>query len=328
MTKKEILKILKERGYHNLVLEADRIRKRYCDDKVYIRGLIEFSNYCVRNCYYCGLRAENRRIQRFRLKPAQVIKLAQRVIDKGFRTVILQSGDDFYYSADDICKIIKSIKQYAPNIALTLSIGERPLREYELFFNAGADRYLIKHETSNPKLYNRLHPRQSLSDRISIITRLQEIGYQIGIGSIIGLPGQSDEDIAQDLLFAKRVQPDMIGSGPFIPQADTPLGGHKSVSISKVIKVLALTRIILKNAHIPATTALATLNPKQGLFAGLKAGCNVIMVDCTPDIYRKKYIIYDNKARVGINTARTVINKANRLATLEKGDSLKNPFSG
>jgi biotin synthase len=256
--------------------------------------------------------------------PIKDILTAVRVIaDKGIKTIVLQSGDDFYYTKEKIVKLIKSIKKINKASAVTLSIGERPIEEYKAFFEAGADRYLIRHETANSILYKKIHPKQSLEKRKAILYNLKKIGYQIGCGCIIGLPGQTIEDLAEDILFIKDLQPDMVGMGPFIPQDDTPLSGNNSPAEKLVLKMLALTRIVTKNAHIPATTALATLDEKQGYAQGLKAGCNVIMVSYTPDLYKVNYKIYNDKVSTNIENAQEAIKKAKRTMSFERGDSLK-----
>lgn len=323
MTKAQIIKFLKASDIKPLIKEADRIRCLYCQDDVFIRGLIEFSNYCVRDCLYCGLRTSNNKVERYRMPIKDILTAVRVIADKGIKTIVLQSGDDFYYTKEKIVKLIKSIKKINKASAVTLSIGERPIEEYKAFFEAGADRYLIRHETANSILYKKIHPKQSLEKRKAILYNLKKIGYQIGCGCIIGLPGQTIEDLAEDILFIKDLQPDMVGMGPFIPQDDTPLSGNNSPAEKLVLKMLALTRIVTKNAHIPATTALATLDEKQGYAQGLKAGCNVIMVSYTPDLYKVNYKIYNDKVSTNIENAQEAIKKAKRTMSFERGDSLK-----
>jgi len=323
VTKAQIIKYLKTSDMKPLIKEADRIRCLYCQDKVFIRGLIEFSNYCARDCLYCGLRSTNKKVKRYRMPIKDILTAVKVVADKGVKTIVLQSGDDFFYTKEKLVKLIKSIKKINKGTAVTLSIGERPTEEYKAFFDAGADRYLIRHETANPILYKKIHPKQSLEKRKAILYNLKKIGYQIGCGCIIGLPHQSIEDLAEDILFIEALQPDMVGMGPFIPQDDTPLSHNKSPAEGLVLKMLALTRIVTKNAHIPATTALATLDKKQGYAQGLKAGCNVIMVSYTPDRYKVNYKIYNDKVNTDINVAQDAIKKSKRIMSFERGDSLK-----
>lgn len=307
----------------DLQAQADRTRSHFCGEKVIVRGLFEFSNYCARSCLYCGLRKDNPAVRRYRIEPREIFRLAGAAAGKGFETIVLQSGDDLYYSRPAICALIKKIKDKYPDLALTLSIGERPRDDYRAFRESGADRYLLKHETINPELYRRLHPGQSLKNRLRILDYLRKIGYQVGPGSIIGLPGQTISDLADDILFFQSFQPDMIGIGPFIPQKDTPLKDHPSPPLGLILNFIALARLVTQNSHIPATTALATLGKEAGEIAALKAGANVIMVNLTPHAYQKDYLIYDNKARIGLKQARAAIKDAGRKISLARGDSLK-----
>ncbi|MCK4860256.1 MAG: [FeFe] hydrogenase H-cluster radical SAM maturase HydE [Candidatus Omnitrophica bacterium] len=323
MNKKRIIEYLKEKNCKELFKEANGIRKAFCGDEVHIRGIIEFSNYCLHSCLYCGLRQQNKKIPRFRMSPDEIIKLANETIQCGVKTIVLQSGDDFEFSERIVSEIISKIKKKNPDIAITLSIGERPLDDYKAFKDAGADRYLLKHETANPMLYEKLHPGQTLKRRLQILDYLKDLGYQIGAGNIVGLPGQSLEDLADDVLLLKELDVDMAGIGPFIPQKDTPLSNFPSGSLELTLKVLALTRILTENAHLPATTALATLAPEKGQLLGFRAGANVIMPDFTPECYRKNYVIYDNKVRVNLEKAKEIIFKVQRVVSQNRGDSLK-----
>ena len=323
MKKEEILEYLKNDKTDSLFKKADKIRKLYCGDRVFIRGIIEFSNYCCRSCLYCGLRQENKKLLRYRMTPRQIIRLARQIIEQGVKTIVLQSGDDFGFSQRILSDIILNIKSANPEVAITLSLGERSFDDYRAFRDAGADRYLLKHETANPRLYERLHPGQSLKKRIETLEYLKKLGYQVGAGNIVGLAGQTLEDLVDDILFMKKLDVDMAGIGPFIPQKDTPLSNQPPGKLDLTLKVLALTRIITKNTHLPSTTALATLDPQDGQFLGLKAGCNVLMPDFTPECYRKDYTIYDDKVRVSLDRAEELIFKAGRLISRDRGDSLK-----
>jgi biotin synthase len=323
MTKKDIIERLKSRAVSSLIREADKVRKICCGDTVFIRSVIEFSSFCCRNCFYCGLRRGNAELIRYRMDADEIIRAASRVLKTGIKTIILQSGDDFYYSRKKICEIVEKIKNKDPGTAITLSVGERPFEDYRAFIRAGADRYLLKIETASPSLYTRLHPGQSLEKRLKNLYHLKDLGYQTGTGNIVGLPFQTEEDLARDILFFRKFQPDMIGIGPFMPQRDTPLGAYSPGLLQMTLKVLALTRIVTKNAHLPATTALATLDPSEGQLLGLKAGCNVIMLNFTPPAYRKKYRIYDNKQRIDLQRAETVVRKAGRVPSVERGDALR-----
>ncbi len=321
--KKEIVGCLREEKPTELFKEADDVRKAFCGDEVHIRGIIEFSNHCLRNCLYCGLRRENKNISRYKMSPEEIIKTSNEIIQLGVKTIVLQSGDDLEFSRKMLSEVISKIKKRNPDIAITLSTGERPLDDYKAFKDSGADRYLLKHETANPLLYGKLHPGQSLKKRLEILEYLKKLGYQIGAGSIVGLPGQTLEDLAEDILILKNLNVDMAGIGPFIPQKDTPLKNSPCGSLELTLKVLALTRIVVKNVHLAATTALATLSPHKGQLLGFKAGCNVIMPDFTPENYRKNYVIYDNKVRVHLESAKELILKLKRKVSRNRGDSLK-----
>ncbi|MEA3368995.1 MAG: [FeFe] hydrogenase H-cluster radical SAM maturase HydE [Candidatus Ratteibacteria bacterium] len=307
----------------SLFEEADNVRSTFSGEEVHIRGIIEFSNYCCRSCLYCGLRQENKKILRYRMSADEIVKVSNEIIHRGVKTVVLQSGDDFGYSQKMLSDIIRKIKSANPETAITLSLGERPFDDYKIFKNAGADRYLLKHETADFELYERLHPGQTLKKRIETLEYLKKLDYQTGAGNIVGLPGQTLEDLADDILLMKRLDVDMAGIGPFIPQKDTPLGSCSFGSLDLTLKVLALTRIVTENIHLPATTALATLSLKDGQILGLKAGANVIMPDFTPEGYRREYLIYDNKLRVNLERAEESIFKAGRLISKNRGDSLK-----
>ena len=321
-SKQEIVELLKGNP-KGLFEKANSIRKEFCGDEVHIRGIIEFSNYCCRSCVYCGLRQENKKISRYRMSAEEITKLTNKINQYGVRTIVFQSGDDLGFSQKALSEIINKIKKENPEIAITLSIGERAFDDYKAFKDAGADRYLLKHEIANPKLYAKFHPGQTLKKRIKILEYLRKLGYQIGAGNIVGLPGQTSQDLADDILFLRNLDVDMAGIGPFIPQRDTPLRNYSPGSLELALKVLALTRIITKNTHLPATTALATLNPENGQILGLSAGGNVLMPDFTPEYYRKNYAIYDNKARVNLEKAKEVILKAGRSVSKNRGDSLK-----
>ena len=323
MDRKEIIERLEEKNPVGLFKETDKVRKGNVGDEVHIRGIIEFSNYCCRSCLYCGLRKENKNISRYRMEADEIVNLANQIIKQGVKTIVLQSGDDLGFSQKMLCEVIKKIKKENSQVAITLSIGERPFDDYKAFRDAGADRYLLKHETANPLAYQRLHPGQTLKRRLQILEYLKKLDYQIGAGDIVGLPGQTLRDLAEDILILKNLDVDMAGIGPFIPQKDTPLRNFLCGSLELTLKVLALSRILTKNTHLPATTALATLNPAQGQLSGLNAGCNVIMPDFTPEYYRKDYAIYDNKVRVNLERAKEVIFKAGRLISKSRGDSLK-----
>jgi biotin synthase len=306
----------------DLLQKADEARKKFCGEEVHLRGVIEFSNYCSRNCLYCGLRRDNKSITRYRMEEKEIVNLATKISAKGLKTVVLQSGDDFHYNRKAVCKIIFEIKRKT-DLAVTLSIGERPLDDYRAFKDSGADRYLLKHETLNPDLYRILHPGQDLRQRRKILEYLKRIGFQVGSGNIVGLPQQTPEDLVGDVLFLKELDVDMAAIGPFIPQRDTPLAGQPPGELDLTLRVLAMARILTKNAHLPATSALAVLDSENAQLRALKSGANVIMPDFTPEYYRKNYKIYDNKIRVNLGKAKKTILKAKRTVSRGRGDSLK-----
>ncbi|MBP7829440.1 MAG: [FeFe] hydrogenase H-cluster radical SAM maturase HydE [Kiritimatiellae bacterium] len=321
LIKNDILDALTAPDARGLMERADAVRREHCGEDVFLRGIVEFSNCCARNCQYCGLRRDNRRLKRYRMSPAEIRQAAATLLRWGIRTVILQSGDDAHYTTAMLCDLIRGIKADAPGAAITLSIGERPLEDYAAFREAGADRYLLKHETINAALYDRIHPGQSHAARMQIIERLRELDYQVGVGFLVGLPGQTTDDLAEEILFLQRFQPDMAGIGPFLPQADTPFADQPTGERETVLRLLALARIASPRTHLPATTALATLDPAEGFAAGLRSGCNVIMVNGTPDAYRASYRMYDHRIRSSLESARRAIREAGRTASLERGDS-------
>lgn len=294
LTKQEIINYLSTDD-KKLFTKADAIRKQYVGDEVHLRGLIEFSNICKRTCFYCGLRNENHNLTRYRLSEDEIIEFAKHGAELGLKTVVLQSGEDSYFSIDKLCKIVKAIKKF--DVAITLSVGEKTYKEYKALKDAGADRYLLRIETTDENLYKKLHPNMSFKNRIECLYNIKELGYETGTGCLVGLPNQTIESLANDILFFKELDADMVGIGPFIPHPDTPLGEcnldlNKNFDLS--LKVMALTRILLKDINIPATTAMETINP-NGRIIALKSGANVVMPNITQGEYRKQYIIYPNK---------------------------------
>ena len=305
-----------------LIAEADKIRRLHFGNFIHLRGIIEFSNNCCRNCFYCGLRKDNHTILRFRMTPDEIFDAASAIKAQGVNTVVLQSGDDFTYTCKILCDIIKKIKENL-GLAVTVSLGERPHDEYRAFLNVGADRCLIKFETSNQELYSWLHPGMTLGQRLNLIDALKNMGYQVGTGNIVGLPRQTFEDLADDVFLFKRLDPDMSSVAPFVPQKKTPLGDFKEGSLTHTIIILALTRIATLNSHMPVTTAIGTIAGDSGRIAALNAGANVIMADFTPYNYRKDYVIYDNKVAVTIDEAIRILNLLNRKTAAGQGDSIK-----
>lgn len=275
-----------------LLQQADQKRKEVCGDEVHLRAIIEFSSYCKQNCHYCGLRKENHKLERYQLKKDEIIETAGMASELGYQTVVLQSGEDEYPAAE-IAEIIKEIKN-TTDLAITLSLGERDFAAYKLWWEAGADRYLLKHEIADQALYEKYHPGMSYQNRIESLKYLKTIGYQIGSGVIIDLPGQTPEILAEDLLLSQDLKLDMIGSGPFIPHEQTPLAESKTGTVEMTLKFTALSRLLLPLAHIPATTALGTIDA-EGRQKALLAGANVVMPNVTDSKYREKYQIYPEK---------------------------------
>ncbi len=264
--------------------------------KIYFRGIIEFTNICKNDCYYCGLRRSNCNIERYRLTKEDILECAKDGYENGFRTFVLQGGEDRYFSDDVLCDIIKSIKELFPDCAVTLSVGERSKESYIRLYNAGADRYLLRHEAAEKRLYSELHPSfQKHEERIRCLYDLREIGFQTGCGFMIGVPHQTVSDLATDMVFIQEFKPQMIGLGPFIPHKDTPFGVFKNGSPELTLFLISLSRIMLPNVLMPATTALGTVRG-DGRKLGVLAGCNVVMPNLSPLKVRKKYMLYDNKA--------------------------------
>ena len=293
LTKNEIIEYLKTDNKNKELFEtADKVRKENVGDEVHLRGLIEFSNICKRQCKYCGLRSENKKLERYRLSKEDILKCAQNAVKLGYKTVVLQSGEDDYFSTDILCKIIKEIKKL--DVALTISIGEKTYEEYKEMKLAGADRYLLRIETTDKTLYKKMHPNMSFENRLECLYNLKKLDYETGTGCLVGLPEQSIESLAEDILFFKELNADMIGIGPFIPNKNTPLCDEKGGTFELALKVMALTRLILPDINIPATTAMETLNPKGRIIA-LQSGANVVMPNVTSKEYRAKYEIYPNK---------------------------------
>lgn len=295
LKKSEIIELLNSDGVE-LFDAADNIRREYVGDGVYLRGLIEFTNICKQTCKYCGIRRENANVERYRLSKDEILKIVQHGVENGFKTVVLQGGEDSFYSTDLMCEIIEAIKKY--DVALTLSIGERSFEDYAAFKAVGADRYLLRIETTDPILYENMHPGMSLQNRKQCLYNLKNLGFETGTGCLIGLPGQTVESLADDILFFKELNADMVGVGPFIPHPQTPLANEKYGSFDLALKVMAITRLLLPDINIPATTAMETLSP-NGRNIALQSGANVFMPNITEGEGPSKYEIYPNKA--GIN---------------------------
>jgi biotin synthase len=276
-----------------LFAAADRVRAEHVGQGVQLRGLVEFSNYCGRTCQYCGLRAADADLQRYRMAPDQIIAAGLKAAELGYGTVVLQSGEDAWYRAEIIADTIRRLKAQA-DVAVTLCLGERPREDYALWREAGADRYLVRIETSNRELYAKLHPGMSFDNRVTCLRHLRELDYQVGSGVLVGLPGQTTRMLAEDLLFLRDLPADMVGIGPFIPHHGTPLGEAEAGRVPTVLRMVALTRLLLPDSHVVATTALGTADP-QGREKALQAGANVLMPNVTPREFRALYEIYPDK---------------------------------
>ncbi len=326
LSKSEIIEILNTNEKNEEIFTlADKVRHDNVGDEVHLRGLIEFSNICKRQCMYCGLRSENKAISRYRIDEDEIIRYAQKASDMGYKTIVLQSGEDEYFSSDKIIRIIEEIKKL--DVAITLSIGERSYNEYKAFKEAGADRYLIRIETTDKNLYSKMHPNMSIENRFRCIEYIKELGYEVGTGCLVGLPEQSIESLANDILYFKSIEADMVGIGPFISHPQTPLCHSNNGDFWLALKVMALTRLILPNINIPATTAMETLNP-NGRIIALKSGANVVMPNVTSTEYRAKYEIYPNKICINENPTQcrgcieAKIKSIGRHISQDKGQSL------
>lgn len=297
LEREELIALLEDENCNqNLFEAADSVRKNFVGDEIHLRGLIEFSNICKNNCCYCGLRRDNRKISRYRLENAEILELAAHGAAMGLKTIVLQSGEDAYYGCERLCEIIRGIKRL--NVALTLSIGEKSLEDYQAYHAAGADRFLLRIETTDRTLYERHDPEMSWEARRQCLTDLRRAGLEVGSGCLVGLPGQTVASLADDILFFKEIEADMIGIGPFIPHPDTPLGDASGGRLETALKVMALTRLLLPDINIPATTAMETL-AQDGQIRALKAGANVIMPNITLTDYRRYYELYPGKSATG-----------------------------
>jgi len=306
LTKEEFITLLKESSDDDLQYLRERAQltaREYFDNKIYTRGLIEFTNYCKNDCYYCGIRRSNQCVERYRLTNEEILDCCKQGYELGFRTFVLQGGEDGSYSDDDIITIIKMIKNDYSDCAITLSIGEKDYESYRKFYEAGADRYLLRHETANDAHYGKLHPANlTLQNRKQCLQDLKDIGYQVGAGFMVGSPYQTLENIAEDLLFLKELSPQMVGIGPFLPHHETPFANEAKGSYELTLTLISILRLLLPNALIPATTALGTIHP-NGREQGILSGANVVMPNLSPTSVRKKYELYDNKICTGDEAA-------------------------
>ena len=298
-----------------LFAQARKVREAVYGKAVYMRGLIEFTNYCKNDCYYCGIRRSAQGAQRYRLSEEQILDCCRSGYALGFRTFVLQGGEDGFYTDEGVCAIVRQIKQSYPDCAVTLSIGERERASYEAFFEAGADRYLLRHETADDGHYRLLHPPElSLAHRKQCLRELKEIGYQVGCGFMVGSPGQTVECLAEDLLFIHELKPHMVGIGPFVPHHDTPFAKEAQGGLELTLRLLAMIRLMEPHVLLPATTALGTIDPR-GREKGILAGANVVMPNLSPTDVRKKYMLYDNKICTGDEAAECVSCLGRRVAS-------------
>ena len=287
----------------SLTAAADQVRRDVYGDSVFLRGLIEFTNICQNDCYYCGIRCGNKNAVRYRLSPEEIFACCDTGYALGYRTFVLQGGEDPYFTADRLCSILDGIRTRYPDCMITLSVGERSAEDYKAFFSAGAGRYLLRHETATEAHYQKLHPAcMSLENRKKCLFTLKEIGYQVGAGFMVGSPYQTVKNLISDLRFLQRLDPDMIGIGPFIHHADTPFAAFPDGSLFMTLRLLSILRLCFPHVLLPATTALGTIHP-TGRELGLKAGANVVMPNLSPVKTRKLYALYDNKICTGDEAA-------------------------
>lgn len=329
LTKEELVRLLD--GCSSELTEyaaekARRVQLHHYGNKIFVRGLIEYSSYCKNDCLYCGLRRSNRCAERYRLDPETILACCELGYDLGFRTFVLQGGEDPRFTDELLVPLVSEMRKRWSDCAITLSLGERSKESYQKLYNAGANRYLLRHEAASEELYSKLHPAElKLETRKRCLADLKEIGYQVGAGFMVGAPGQTTGHLAEDMLYLYDLQPEMVGIGPFLPHHDTPFRDEKAGSLEMTIFLLALTRLMLPKVLLPATTALGTLHP-EGRERGVLAGANVIMPNLSPDDVKKKYLLYDGKISTGDEAAEAVENLRKRMAKIgyevvsERGD--------
>ena len=294
---------------------ADKVRREIYGNEIYVRGLIEIGNYCTNDCYYCGIRKSNNNCDRYQLTKKQIMECCQEGYELGFRTFVLQGGEGIV-KVDDVCQLVKEIKEKHSDVAVTLSLGECSKEDYLKMYEAGADRYLLRHETANREHYEKLHPKEmSFDNRMECLQNLKEIGYQVGCGFMVGSPYQTSECLAEDLKFIEEFSPHMCGIGPFISQKDTEFKDQPSGTMEQTVYLLSLIRLIKNNILLPATTALGTIHP-LGREMGIKAGANVVMPNLSPVSERKKYALYDNKICTGDESAQCKQCLSGRMASI------------
>ncbi|WP_243113066.1 [FeFe] hydrogenase H-cluster radical SAM maturase HydE [Ruminococcus sp. Marseille-P6503] len=331
LSREEYAYLIRNRGDDSaryLFSLAAKARERYYGNKIYIRGLIEFTNYCKNDCFYCGIRRSNKNADRYRLEVSEILDCCKEGFELGFRTFVLQGGEDGYFNDERLCRIVREIKRLCPGCAVTLSVGEKSRGSYQAYFDAGADRYLLRHETADVRHYEKLHPKElSAENRLRCLHDLKEIGYQVGTGFMVGSPYQTADELAMDMMFIKAFQPHMVGIGPFVPHHDTPFGNEKAGTLELTLFMLGLVRLTLPAALLPATTALGTIDP-EGREKGVLAGANVVMPNLSPPSVRKKYQLYDNKICTGCESAQSVDDLRKRMSRIgydvvvDRGDAV------
>jgi biotin synthase len=298
-----LLRGIEEGDIQYLFSNSRAVADKFFGNKIYVRGLIEFTNFCKNDCYYCGIRKSNLNAQRYRLNKDEILSCCKQGYELGFRTFVLQGGEDLWYSDEEMIDIISSIRNAYRDCAITLSLGEKTYEQYLKFYNAGADRYLLRHETANLEHYSKIHPSElSGKSRQRCLYDLKRIGYQVGTGFMVGSPYQTIENLAEDLLFIKELEPQMVGIGPFIPHKDTPFANSPSGQLELTLILIGILRLMLPNSLIPSTTALGTIHP-EGRERGILAGANVVMPNLSPVEVRNKYLLYDNKICTGEEAA-------------------------
>jgi len=323
----QVLSLEDQSDLNKLFSFADNVRKEFCGDGIFLRGIIEFSSFCDKECFYCGLNKNNHKLNRYRMNQEELFKSIEYLVASNIKTVVLQSGEDPALDVLWLAELIRKIKLRF-DLAITLSVGEKSIDDYRLWRQAGADRYLLKLETSDENLYVKMHPQMSFTQRLDCLDNLTKLGYQVGSGNIIGFPGQNLKTIAQDILFFKQGHFDMIGIGPFIPHPDTQFAASAGGQALLTLKTIALTRIVTKNTHIPATTALGSLD-QDYRWEGLKCGANILMPNFTPQPYRALYQIYPGKKCVDepVGACNFCMDGAakniGRFIDYARGDSLK-----
>lgn len=307
--------LVTDRYDEELRRRALALRRKIYGNKVFVRGLIEFTNYCKNNCYYCGLRCGNTNLQRYRLTADEILQCGDEGYALGFRTFVLQGGEDAYFTDDVLVSLVAELHQRHPDVAITLSVGERSRESYARLRQAGAERYLLRHETANPLHYAKLHPAaQSFANRKKCLQDLKELGYAVGSGFMVGSPFQTPMNLVEDIRFLQELQPAMIGIGPFLSHRDTPFWNEPNGDLQLTLRLIALLRIFFPHALIPATTALATL-AENGRELGMAYGANVLMPNLTPAVVRKQYLLYDNKVTGGVEDAQSLEQLKERMAT-------------